>query len=77
VSNKNLNRILSSSGLRLGRDEVDQKGLKQLYLWHHSEKTWNPKPKNFFHCRHKDLYRRDKVALRTTCIKMSNLRLSK
>jgi len=32
VSNKNLSKILPSSGLGLGSDEVDQKGLKLLHL---------------------------------------------
>jgi len=43
VSNKNLSEILPSSSLGLGPDEVGQKGLKQLYLWHHSQKKRNPK----------------------------------
>jgi len=55
VSNKNCSEILPSSSLGLGPDEVGQNGPKQLHLWHHSQKIWNPKPKNFFHCRCKDL----------------------
>jgi len=45
-SNKNVNKILPSSSLGLGPDEVGQKGLKQLHLWHYSQK--NPKPIFFF-----------------------------
>jgi len=53
VSNKNLSEILPSGGLGLGPDEVDQKGLKQLHLWHHSQKNQNQN--NFFNCRREDL----------------------
>ena len=48
VSNKNFSGILPSSGLGLGSDEVGQKCLKQVQLLRHSQKTRNPKPKNFF-----------------------------
>jgi len=41
VSNENLSEIPSSSSLGWGTDEVSQKGLKQLHLWRHSQKTWN------------------------------------
>ena len=43
VSKKNLSEILPSSSLDLGPDEVGQKGLKQLNLWHHSQKKNNTK----------------------------------
>ena len=33
VSNKNFRKILPSSSLSLGPDEVGQKGLKLLHLW--------------------------------------------
>ena len=36
-------------------DEVGQRGLKLLHLWHHSQKIQNPKPKDFCHCRLEDL----------------------
>jgi len=39
VSNKNLSEILPSSSLGLRPDEVGQKGLKQLHLWHYSQNT--------------------------------------
>ena len=38
-----------------GPDEVGQKDLELLHLWHYSQKIWNPKPKFFFHCRLEDL----------------------
>jgi len=39
-SNKNLSKILPSSGLSPGPDEVGQKGLKQLHIWRLSQKNW-------------------------------------
>jgi len=44
--------MLPSSGLGLRPDEMGQKGLKQLHLWCHSQKTQNEKV--FFHCRLED-----------------------
>jgi len=51
-----LSVILPFSSLSQGPDEVGQKGLKLLHLWHHPQNIPNPKPKIFlFHCRLKDL----------------------
>jgi len=36
-----MSETLHSNGLSLEPDEVSQKGLKQLHLWHHSQKTQN------------------------------------
>jgi len=46
-----LSKILPTSGLSPGPDEVGQKGLKVLHL----QKIRYPKPKKFFHGRLKDL----------------------
>jgi len=40
--------LLPPSGLGPGPDEVGEKALKLLHLWHHSQKIWNPKPKEHF-----------------------------
>ena len=46
LSNKSLSNIIPSSTLGPELDEVGQRGL--VHWWHHSQKIWNPKPKNFF-----------------------------
>jgi len=48
VSKKNLSKILQSSGLGPVPDEVGQKDLKLLHLWHHSHKSEIQNQKFFF-----------------------------
>jgi len=51
ISNENFSKILWPSGWALGQVTWAKMAQKLLHLWHHSQKTWNPKPNNFFHCR--------------------------
>jgi len=42
VSNKSLSKILPSSSLGPGPDEVGKRGLKVFHLWRHLQKNHNP-----------------------------------
>jgi len=48
VSNENLSKILLSSGWALGQATWDKMAKNLPHLCRHSQKTWNPKLKNFF-----------------------------
>ena len=51
VSIENLSEILPSSGWAQARYQQPKIAKNLPYLWRQSQKTRNPKPKNFFHCR--------------------------
>jgi len=55
VANENFSKVLMSSGWAQVRCQQPKMAKNLPYLWHHSEKKQNPKPKNFFHCRLKRL----------------------
>jgi len=48
VSNKNFSEILWPSSWALGQETWAKMAPKLLHLWRHSQKIWNPQPKNFF-----------------------------
>jgi len=55
VSNQNYSEIFPSNGWALDQVTWAKMTIKLPRLWCHSQKTWNPKPKFFFHCRLEDL----------------------
>jgi len=48
VSNDNFSEILPSSSWALGQVTWAKMTKNLPHLRHYSQKTWNPKPKNFF-----------------------------
>jgi len=45
-----LSKKIPSSGWRPEPGNLGQNGLNLPNLWHHPQKTWNPKLSNFFQC---------------------------